>query len=63
MPRVENKCTNCRFWMECDDASNNMVVVWKHCSKFKPSLDAIREAKEREEEAQKQKTIEELRKL
>lgn len=63
MPRVENKCTNCRHFSECSMVSNNQVVIWKHCGNFKPSLEAIEVANEREKEAQKQKIIQELNAL
>ena len=63
MAKVENKCSNCKYWSDCPDATNNMAVIWKHCGKFNPTLAAIAEADERRIAEKKRAIIEELSKL
>ena len=55
MVKVENKCTNCRHFPECQTVVNNRAVIWKHCDKFKPSLEAIEEARELEMKERRKK--------
>lgn len=55
MARVENKCTNCKFQDICILSANNHIIVWKHCAKFKPTIEAIVEAREREAKARRKK--------
>ena len=57
MAKVENKCTNCRYPDMCKLALRSRVVIWKHCEKFKPSMQAIEEAAEREREERRKRVF------
>lgn len=56
MAKVENKCTNCKFQDICLTSANNQIIVWTRCPKFKPTLEAIAEAREREAKARRKRT-------
>ena len=55
MARVENKCTNCKMEGVCRLSANSHVVIWKHCSKFKPTSEAILQAAEQERKERRAK--------